>query len=133
MNTKILGFTATDNSHQKDIFIVSFNENNISENEKSPINFKFGIFGYKQNDTFDTNFKFTFINDGQSVTHQLNLNNIVANDESALQVGKNLHSSQFSFSFPLPIKEGIVKCEMTLKQNNKEIDNATTYFALKKL
>lgn len=133
MNTKILGFTVTDDSHQKDIFIVTFYDNNISENEKSPINFKFGIFGYKQNDTFNADFKFTFINDGQSITHQLSLNDIIANDESTLQVGKNLHSSQFSFNVSLPIKEGIVKCEMSLKQKNIEIDHATTYFALKRM
>lgn len=132
MNTKILGFTATDNSHQKDIYIVNFDESKIKKNTKLPIKFKFGLFNYKKGDAFIADF--TFKNeDGTIITHQLILNNIITNNDGMLKKNGEYYSSQFSFNVPLIIKEGTITCEMTLKKHNNEIAKATTYFALKKL
>lgn len=132
MNTKILGFTVTDDSHQKDIYIVNFDESKITEDTKLPINFKFGIFNYKKGDTFTADFIFKNDN-GNSTKHHLSLDDIIANDDAELKKGGDYYSSQFWFNVPLVIKQGNVTCKISLKQNNKEIDSATTYFALRKL
>ena len=125
MKTKILGFTATDDTHQKDIYIVNFDESKINKNTKLPINFKFGLFNYKKGDTFIADFAFK--NDDKIIiNHRLLLNNIIANDDGILKKDGEHYSSQFSFNVPLVISQGIITCEMTLKQSNKVIDNATT-------
>lgn len=132
MNTKILGFTATDNSHQNDIYIVNFDESKVTKDTTSPINFKFGLFNYKEGDKFIADFIFT-VNGEKTINHRLDLNDIIIDDDGVLKKDGDHYSSQFSFNVFLPIEEGIVKCKMSLKQKDKEIDNATTYFALKKL
>lgn len=132
MNTKILGFTATDDTRQKDIYIVNFDESKITKDTRLPINFKFGLFNYKKGDTFIADFIFKN-NDELIINYQLSLTDIVANNDGVLKKNGEYYSSQFAFSVPFIIKQGTIACEMSLKQNGKEIDHATTYFALKKL
>lgn len=137
MSPKIIGFTATDkdgcpNETSKDVLIVNYHASEIAKNNLKPICFKFTIWGYKKDDSFTADFSFK-LNNHEPIKHQFNIDNPITDNNTVLKKNGEFNASQFTFTIPLLVSEGIVTCEMSLKRNDKEIDHATTYFAFRNI
>ena len=133
MNTKLQGFTVTDNSQTNDIYIINYDPAKISIGDSTEVYFKFGLLGYKKGDTFKATVKISYLNDDQDsgYSFDLDINNVPVDDQGALNIDKRLFSCKFFFTQPIIVKDNIVKCQMVLQHNGEKVGKENCYFAFK--